>query len=86
MLGLLLALALRSHVAATSAPPSPPLFKLLPQVDLPPELHAAIDLRWASADSVYLALGRRRGRRGAPDPKRLEGPRWVRKAEPHEPG
>src|SRR5580658_9687121 len=58
LLGLLLALASRSHAAAPVPPaPPPPLFKLLTQVDLPPELHAAIDLRWAGAESVYLAMG-----------------------------
>ncbi len=34
-----------------------PAIRILSQTELPDELHAAIDLRWASGHSVYVALG-----------------------------
>lgn len=57
VLSLLLAIVATSYANAPLLPAPPPLFKVLTQVDLPPELHATIDLRWAGTESVYLAMG-----------------------------
>jgi len=46
-----------ANAAAPASSAPQPLFKVLTQVDPPPELHSATDLRWAGAETVYLAMG-----------------------------
>jgi hypothetical protein len=45
-----------SGVGATVPPAAGPQFILQSQADVPKELHAAVDVRWAGDQSVYLAL------------------------------
>jgi hypothetical protein len=53
-----LPLAARSAAASPAATPRPgPATRILSQTELPDGLHAAMDLRWASGHSVYIALG-----------------------------
>ncbi len=54
---LLVALALGVAGTANGATSPAPTFQVLSQVVLPAQLKAAMDVRWASSDSLYFALG-----------------------------